>query len=368
MRAILSTAGVFVAAASILATAGCSTNANGNGSTSAKGASNTVGAVPSSHTVTIAIDPSQGSINAAQYTAEGIGAFEQVEHKFHVQINFPVLSGSGTTFISAIQGGSADAGEFAGGQVMKAVAQGVKLTSVFSFYTGGIIVLVAQKKYQSSRGTDIAKFNGATWGYTAAASTTSTQAEAVAKHFGLAWNKQMQVALGSPAAMEPALAAGRADIIAMNPQSAAEAVTDGTGYIVFNSLDPSVAGPILGQQMGAQVVFSTSFTKSYPQLTQAIVGAYVAGLRRVQKLLQNPAAVLGTFTKQYQDYFRSGFAKTWELEAPALKQGDGAFSPESIKETENFGVEYGLLPTSDLTPAISSAFDNSFVNATKASG
>jgi NitT/TauT family transport system substrate-binding protein len=357
MRRLRLTTALLVATLSVAITA-CSSASNSN-----SGASSTASSKDAPSQVTLVHVEGYLSAFAVQQAAEGTGALTAVGNKFGTSVNLQDV-GTGADALAALISGSGDGAILNASQLMKAVAAGQKLEAVFDTYLGGTAVLVGAKKYEKTRGTDLAAYNGSTWGYTSEGSATELYMEATAEAAGVNFLHQSRIATGGLASEIPALESGRVDIASVDAGTAGEMVSSGIGYVVFNQNDLTKAEPIVGQQIGNALVFRTDFIQKYPQLVQAIVDAFYSSLERIKAVTTNPQAVLKLFTAPAQQALSSGWATGWALQAPALVGLDGSFTPQQIQDTINFSEKYNLITAADAKSA-PQAFNNTFVDKAK---
>ncbi|WP_433502976.1 ABC transporter substrate-binding protein [Pseudonocardia halophobica] len=286
---------------------------------------------------------------------------DKVAEKYGTKISFTPF-GKGGDAQTALLGGSAqvNAGT-SSSDTAEAAAKAQPLVAAANMFTGGGVVLVGAKKYEAERGTDIAKYGGGAWGYTAEGSSSMVASVAIAEHAGLSWADQKGVALGSVAAFEPALQSGRADIVAMDPTSAAKAIANGNGYPVLNTNDAKVFEPVSGTILGNSIVVTDEFRNQYPEFTQAVVTAFISGLNKV-KNVTDPNAAYAMMPPEYQKAHPNDaqFANEWALCQPAFAITDGSYSPQAIADTLKTTE---LTPEQQQSPQIKGLFDNSYVDA-----
>ena len=285
---------------------------------------------------------------------------DAVAQKFHTKFSYQPFSKGGDA-LTALLGGSVQmAAGASAAQALKAAAQGKKLSYVANIFSGGGVVLVGAKKYESERGTDLAKYAGGSWGYTSEGSSSQLFMQASAEHAGLNWDKQKHVALGGVAAYEPSLQSGRADIVSMDSGAAAKSVQDGIGYVVLNTNDATQFDPIAGKVLDNGLIFTNSFRQKYPQLVEAIVTAFIKGLLKVRAVTDpNQAYDLlpATFQKAHPD--KAQFAVEWQLSQPAFAQTDGSSSADAIANTSKISLK----PDQIDSEGVKQLYDNSLVDA-----
>jgi hypothetical protein len=340
---------VFAAMATVLllAIAAC-----GGGSQSSAGSAG----APSS--ITISVVGQYLAIYGSLWAATD--GFNSVAQRFHTKISYSVY-GSGGDALTALLGGSVQIAAGASAtQGLEAAAAGKSLSYVANMFRGGGVVLVGAKKYEPSRGTDIAKYANATFGYTSEGSTSQVFSAAIVQHAGLSWANTKHLALGAITAFEPALATGRADIVAMDPDSAAKAVADGVGYPVLNTNVAASFTPVAGTILDNGLIVTPSFRQQYPALVQALVTAFVQGLLKVQNMT-SPTTALTLMPSDFQAVHNDPklFALSWGFSQPAFAQTDGSAPADAVAATEKLA----LTPAQLSKPQVKQFFDNSLVTA-----
>jgi ABC-type nitrate/sulfonate/bicarbonate transport system substrate-binding protein len=297
---------------------------------------------------------------AAEYAARGTtGAFAAVEKKFNTKINFTTVA-TPQDSANAMLGGTVDVSFAALQSYLIIQASGKNVVATIAPFVGGGGVIIGAKKYEQSRGTDLSKFSGATFGYTKEGSASQLYMQSVATKAGLNWASTPHVAFGSPSAGLPLLEAGRIDVAAVDPTTASKAIAAGTAYLILNFNDAKTAGPI-GQQLGTVYGFNKSFTTKYPDLTKALVQAMLTGLKAVKKVANDPAAVLALFPSDIQTALSSGWAGSWQLSEPGVVASDGTMSAQSVSATLQFTQTNGLITAAQAATA-STVVDNEYVS------
>jgi ABC-type nitrate/sulfonate/bicarbonate transport system substrate-binding protein len=340
------------AIAAIVMVSSCSSGQASDGSTS--GGSS--GAAPSE--VSIATSGDYLTIFAPFWAAEP--ELDAVADKFHTKFSYQPF-GKGGDCLTALIGGSVEMSIGASpSNALPAAAQGKSLSYVANIFSGGGVVLVGAKKYESERGTDVAKYAGGAWGYTAEGSTSQVFLQASAEHSGVAWDKQKRIALGGMAGFEPALQSGRVDIVAMDSGSAAKSVKDGVGYVVLNTNDAKEFDAIGGRVLLNGIIVTDAFRQKYPEFMQAVVTALIQGLLKVRDVTDAEKAYAlmpEAFQRLHTD--KAQFAVEWELSQPAFVQTDGSMSPSAIANTEKLALK----PEQVGAAGVKSLFDNTLVDA-----
>jgi len=305
--------------------------------------------------VSIALSGGQNTIFAPFLVAAGSGAFE----RRNIDMEQQPFS-SGVSSFAAFAGGSTNLCVCGATQVLTAGAAGRDVVSVFNQYLGGAVTFIGPKKYEQERGTDLKKYDGATWAYTAEGSVSQVFMIRAAQAAGLDWNKQKRLAIGGVEAFVPALRQGMADLVTMDAMSGAKAMSLGIGYPVLNTNDPATVEPIWGQQIGLPVVATRAFLQKDPKLAQDIVDALREALLLVQRHLNDPDAILKLMPKDYQEANRADFAAQWQLVKPAFAV-DGTFSEKALNDTVAFARSTGALKVPENAPFdVTKFFDNTY--------
>jgi sulfonate transport system substrate-binding protein len=236
---------------------------------------------------------------------------------------------SGPPLIAAVAAGQIDLAIVPTNVALALAAKRRPVMAVFHLSTGGSAMLVGASKFQSSRGTDIAKYDRANWGYSGEGSTTQLVARIVAENAGLAWTNQKGIALGPTSALEPALKAGRAEIASIDPDGAASAIASGTGYLVFNS---NVKGsPLFPYALaGTSVIARRQFVEQRPEVVAAVVKAELEGLAALKEAAKDPERVRKLLPKASTE---GEWAAKWQLVAPAFEQATGVFSEDVLAQS-----------------------------------
>ena len=152
-----------------------------------------------------------------------------IEAKYGTTISYPGFS-KGNDALTALLGGSATVCNCSFTTAMKAAVAMGDLSYVVNMNQGAGTVAVAAMRYQAERGTDLARFDGGTWGFTSAGSISETSLRAAAEHAGLDWARQEAVAVGGISAFGPALESGRVDIAMMDVASAELTSPEATSF------------------------------------------------------------------------------------------------------------------------------------------
>lgn len=345
----------------VLALAACSSSSSSNAGTSSTASSGssataTTGKAPS--TVTFA-DISPSGPFAAEYAARGsTGAFAAVEKQFNTKINFTTVA-TPQESANAMLGGTVDVSFAALQSYLIIQSSGKNVVATIAPFVGGGGVIIGAKKYEQSRGTDLSKYAGATFGYTKEGSASQLYMKSLVTKAGVDWASVKHVAFGSPTAGLPLLQAGRIDAAAVDPTTASKAIAAGTAYLIVNFNDATTAGAV-GQQLGTVYGFNKTFTTQYPELTKALVQAMLTGLNAVKKVADDASAVLALFPSDIQAKLSNGWAGSWALSKPGVLASDGTMSDASVKATLAFTEANGLINATQAATA-TTVVDNEFV-------
>lgn len=287
--------------------------------------------------VTVAESGGALSIFAPYLVAIGSGAFEKRGIKI-VQQGF----GGGSAAFAAFMGGSTQFCICAPTHVMAVAAQGRDVVAIFNQFLGGAVLFIAHKKFEEERGTDLTKFDGGTWAYTAEGSSSQLSLAKAAQSVGLDWKNQTGLAVGGVDAFIPTLQSERADIVTMDGLSAVKAMQLGIGYSLFNTVDPDQSEPVWGKQLGLPLVTTGEMTRNEPELVQDMVDAMREGLLLVQKYKDDPDKLFSFFPESFREQNKDTFAAQWELWRKGYNV-DGTFTDEQLNDTIQFTKDGNLL-------------------------
>ncbi|BBG02561.1 MULTISPECIES: ABC transporter substrate-binding protein [Pseudonocardia] len=271
----------------------------------------------------------------------------EVERRFGTTIEYPSF-GKGSDALTAVLGGSAEICNCLFPTGLRAAAQGQKLTYTANFFIGPGTVLVAAARHEAQRGTDLARFDGAAFGYSSEGGSDQRSLAAAIDHAGLDWSRQNGIAVGSIAGYLPALESGRVDLAMMDATSAAQAVRDGVGYVVLNTNDYDAFAPVGGAVPGSGLLFSDAFRDAHPELAQEIVTAVVAGLNRV-RAEQDADAVYDVLPPEFHaaNPDRDAFRAQWALIRPSFEAADGTIGAETLRDATARTFTDGAPPATD---------------------
>lgn len=289
-------------------------------------------------TVSVALSGGQNTLFAPFLVAAGAGLFEKRGIKVEQQ---SFSSGQGS--FAAFAGGSVPLCVCGATQVMTAAASGRDVVAIFNQSHGAAMVFSAHKKHEKERGTNLAKFDGLTWAYTAEGSVSQVFMMRAAQAANLKWENQKRVAVGGVDAYLPALRAERADVITLDPMSAARAITQNLAYPVFNTNDPAQLAPAFGLQLGLPMVTTRAWLTANPQLAQDFVDAMREAMVMIHERINDPQAILQMMPKEFQQAYGAEFPIQWGLVKTAFVGVDGTFSPKAIADTASLARTTGVL-------------------------
>lgn len=329
-------------AVAVLAVLGLALPACGGGNGAASSSNGAQINVPSS--VTIAMGGGPDVVYASFLVAQS-RYFPELTQKYGVTFNVATTSGGAQTMAALSGGGASTIGLADPVAATNAYVNGQKVVAVFNNFVGYGVVFVARKEYESTLGTDVARFADRTWGYAAPSGGGYAATAALAAAHGLDLKNLPQVATGDFASMLPALQAGRIDIVGMATATAAAAVNQGVGYVVASSHDPEFQSTVSGgRKIGSLIVMPQAFLTEYPEFAQELVNALV----RARTDLQGASAdsVRGMLAPDVADKTDPQVWSTaWSLAQPSIQATDGTFSDTQLKDTLDQQVKDGVLPS-----------------------
>jgi ABC-type nitrate/sulfonate/bicarbonate transport system substrate-binding protein len=295
--------------------------------------------------------------------AMGAGYYQQVADRFHTSISFDVYP-SGTPAQAAFFGGTDQFDVLGVVSQLAAVGQGEDQVALVNQSLGIGIPVYAPIKYQSSRGTDIAKFNSPTWCQIAPGGPSHAAAVLLAALNHLDISKLGLTTLGGVSAEVPSIQAGRCDLLAGTPNSAAVADATGASYIVQNTITPQGSIPLAGQVLCVSLMSSNKFIGQYPQLSQAITDATLKALLFIQQNISAPQTIYNLLPAGMKGTIsEKDFASLLQLAGGtfAPKYTSGGFTVQSISDSVLFEKSIGEISEStSINP--SKAFNNKLVN------
>jgi len=290
-----------------------------------------------------------------------IGAFTEVEKKFHTKIDVNDMA-NGPTAMAALLGGSVDFLVTSGNAFSRAAVQGQPVVAVMMLSQGFTGTMIAPKKLES-RGTGLAalkKWNGGTWGVASVGGIAEFGARRAAEDAGLTWTDQNVVYTGSSQASAAGVAAERLDIGGPDDWTSATVVANDQAFVVINLSD--LKGDTDWDKMiGWVLAVRKETAEKYPDLTKAMVEAELKGLLRSQQLKHNASAALALYTNEGKNVSPKAFAIYWALNVPSYESVTGFITPAAMQaSTGILRALNAIKPDQELPPQ---AFDNSFVQA-----
>jgi ABC-type nitrate/sulfonate/bicarbonate transport system substrate-binding protein len=285
--------------------------------------------------------------------AYGGGYFNDLQKKFHTTVQTQTY-GSGGLATTALTSQSIQFEESAISSILPAAAAQKDVMATMQQWNGVGVVLVGAQKYQSTRGTNLAAYNGAKWCFTTPASTSQVALQGAATAAGLNWSNQQQIAIGSTVGYLPTMQNGSCDITAMDTTSASLATIEGIGYLVQNP--NTLANQVKdfgGVQAGGCLITTQAFTKQYPALTAAFQKAMLRAQLFLQKNVNNANAIYAKLPTQFTSVSSLGaFAQQWSLLGPSYATTSGLFPASEVKSTLAFNQTTGVIqPTATINTA-----------------
>jgi NitT/TauT family transport system substrate-binding protein len=283
-----------------------------------------------SSTVNIGVSSLLSLTWSSHHAAEGQGFLKDELRKVGADYKVTEFSGGGPLF-AAMSAGDVDLAFVPTTTVTSLNQKSRGLECVMTLSTGGSSIIVGADKYKTARGTDLAKYDGATWGYSSEGSSARQIDEIVAEAVGLKWPDQKGLALGSTTAAGPALATGRVDLVTFDSASAQQTLDKGTGYVVLNTNNPHDSRypyPKTGNCIAA----STDFIEQHRDEAQAVVTAELKALLLIQDHLDDGKAVVGLFPGRKDG--SAWNAEEWSLVAPSFATVNGVPDEQTIKDTK----------------------------------
>lgn len=274
---------------------------------------------------------------AVHLVAIGQGYFDEVEEQFGTELEFSDVGTSEA--LQMLDSGVVDVLGSAFATYATARVQGFDFTALVEAYERPNIAIVAGAKYEADRGSDLAAFEDAKWGYVAPGSSTEAVARVAVSDADMKWEDLETVAFGQLPAGVSSLESGRLDLVSVDVGSAGGLVASGAGYVVYNSNEAM-------ETIGGGPIATSSFVDDYPDLTQALVDAYLNAMNTLHEVANDPDKVLALFPKKYQDLMRDGFAEAWVITEPGQRT-DGRFDEDQIEESIDFLVDYGYIDKAD---------------------
>lgn len=295
----------------------------------------------------------QGTAPLAPYLiALGQGYLDEIEEEFGTKFELSDVDPSAA--VQMLDSDVVDVLTTAAATYAGARAKGFDFVTLVETHERPNIALVAAKKHEDSLGKDLTAFAELTWGYPAPGSSPEAVARRAADDADIDWDEVKTVAYGQLAAGASALESGRLDLIATDVGTAGTLVASDAGYVVYNSNEGI-------EMVGGGPVVKAEFTEKYPELTQAIVDAYLKAMSTLHQAQDDPDKILALFPAEYQDVLRDGFAEAWEITAPGQRT-DGRFDEAHVAETVDFLIDY-LSIDSSKRELLMDSWSNVYVDA-----
>src|ERR1700761_1318720 len=257
-RQFTSLCAVAIAAATVLAACG---SGSGGGSSAGSG-----GKEQDPSTVSIAIGGANSFANLPSYIAQSQHYLTDALKPLHVTPEFVDFSDSTSALKSLLAGQT----QYMAGQtstMLNAVASGQQLQAIAQFYDTDIDLMIARKGLP----TTVNGLAGKTWGITAFGTTNEVSALSVAAKYGVAKSQVKLVAVGPPAAYEPAITSKKVDVIFAGEPGAENLIASGEGSLILNLFDPATVQQVYGGPYASSLLMSTTpYMKSHPALTKAV--------------------------------------------------------------------------------------------------
>jgi NitT/TauT family transport system substrate-binding protein len=355
--AVLAVAAVSVSLSACASNSPASSTGTGTGGTSTGGSSTGATTAPSS--VSFGLGGGYLDVFMPYLIADGAGYFNQVATQFHTTINTVTYPDAAIAY-PAFFAGSVQGLVTGISQMLSAKAAGQDISAVVNENDSLGTIVGAAEKYKSSKGTNLAAFNGATWCTTSIASTATTAMQFAAIAAGLDWSNQHVVALGSVSAFLPALQTGRCDVEGWDPTTAGKALSSDAGYIVDNLYSTgSIAKS--GLYVAFPMMMSNAFITKYHALSVAIVAAMIKGLLTTQQYVNDPTKLYSLTPSEYRSSNTyAQFLASWNLVKGSYLVTDGEFTNTERANTIHYGQVGGAL-TQGQTVNGDEAFANTLV-------
>jgi NitT/TauT family transport system substrate-binding protein len=318
-----------VAIAATTALTACGTG-TGGGSSAGSG-----GAEQDPSTVNIAIGGANSFANLPSYIAQSQGFLTDALKPLHVTPDFVDFSDSTSALKSLLAGQT----QYMAGQtstMLNAVASGQAIQAVAQFYDTDIDLMIARKGLP----TTVPELAGKTWGITAFGTTNEVSALSVAAKYGLTKDQVKLLAVGPPAAYEPAITSKKVDVIFAGEPGAENLIASGEGTLILNLFDPAAVQQIYGGPYASSLLMgTTAYAKDHPALTKAVVSAHVKALQWLQQHLTDPAAIAAALPKAMQT---KNITAVLRRITPGLSK-DGMVLPESFTNTIKASESTGFI-------------------------
>jgi len=297
-------------------------------------------------TVTIGLNGGYIGAYSGYMVAMGDNYLGKVAKDFGTTIKTQPFPGGGPTVMSAVLGGQLQGFMASASAGAVPASQGQPLEFLFNGFTGPGVLIVGAKKHEAN-GSDLAKYRGGTWCYTAVGAGTYLALQSGATQAGLDFSKEKGVAIGSVSAYLPTMKSGKCDITPMDAGSAATAVKDGIGYIVANLHDPDAQKQIFGgdsPQIGPGLIVTEKFANEYPDLAQAIVESLFKAQVFIQQNIDDPSKIYAALPQEFTSTVdEATYATQWDLVKPAFASTSGFVTSDMIKNSAAVLERGGLI-------------------------
>ncbi|HEX5404584.1 MAG TPA: ABC transporter substrate-binding protein [Pseudonocardiaceae bacterium] len=320
IRRLTTLGAVAIAASTVLAACGSGAGGGGGGAAAGSG-----GKEQDPSTVSIAIGGANSFANLPSYIAQSQQFLTDALKPLHVTPEFVDFSDSTSALKSLLAGQT----QYMAGQtstMLNAVASGQAIQALAQFYDTDIDLMIARKGLP----TTVPQLAGHTWGITAFGTTNEVSALSVASKYGVAKSQVKLVAVGPPAAYEPAITSKKVDVIFAGEPGAENLIASGEGSLVLNLFDPAAVQQVYGGPYASSLLMGTSaYAKAHPALTKAVVTAHVKALQWLQQHLSDPATIAAALPKAMRT---TNITAVLKRITPGLSK-DGMVLPESFTNT-----------------------------------
>lgn len=288
--------------------------------------------------------------------ASNNGSFTQIQKKYHTRINL-ISSIGGSAIIPTLAGGQfATVGSILSTNLVLA-GTGTPAVGYVHPFAGNGIMVVGAKKYQASRGTNFASWDGATCGTTGPKSATESWLFQIEKKYSITFK---EVTFPSVAGFPAALQAGQIDCFVGEIGSASAAINNGVGYMLLNTNTAAAIKAFGPAVPTADFSALPSQLKQYPQVYQAFTDAIIKAMIQVHKNYGNAEGIRRLLPATLE--FASDpalFGLQWKLIRAGFQLSNGCVSQAAFKATAAQGFAGGLMKSGQTLPG--SIVDNSWV-------
>jgi ABC-type nitrate/sulfonate/bicarbonate transport system substrate-binding protein len=297
--------------------------------------------------VSIAIGGANSFANLPSYIAQSQHYLTDALKPLHVTPEFVNFSDSTSALKSLLAGQT----QYMAGQtstMLNAVAGGQQVQAMAQFFDTDIDLMIARKGLPGT----VKQLAGRTWGITAFGTTNEVSALTVAAKYGVPKNQVKLVAVGPPAAYEPAITSKKVDVIFAGEPGAENLIASGEGTLVLNLFDPAAVQQVYGGPYASSLLMgTTAFAKDHPALSKAVVGAHVKALQWLQQHLNDPKTIAAALPAAMQT---ENITAVLKRITPGLSK-DGMVLPESFTNTIKASEASGFIeghPNFDLSTIV----------------